>query len=394
MTRNSARAASAASGPIPPSPNLTDGPGASDTTESERPTVQEVVSRATATRPARAVSRYLDADGELLAAGMSFQAIFAVFAAIYVAFAVAGIWLTGNPELFDALVDIINQAVPNLIGPDGSNAIINTGQLTSLGVFGWTGAVAAAILLFTMIGWLASTRLAIRSIFDLPKTTGNIVLVKLSDLALALGFGALLLIAAVASVVSTQAMEWLLGLIGIGANSTWAHALATVIGALISVLIYTVTLAGMYRLLARIPIPRGDLLVGSLVAALALYGLSVASGAVLGGASRNPLLATFAALIGLMIWFNFVCRVILAGGAWIAAGLERKGVTLWRPDEQERARQLADAAVLVAEDAFAVATANAREAGLFRRPAAKRALAKARDDLRAAREHRDELAAK
>ena len=35
--------------------------------------------------------------------------------------------------------------------------------------------------------------------------------------------------------------------------------------------------------------------------------------ALLGGGTNNPLLASFAVIIGLLIWFNLVCQVILLG---------------------------------------------------------------------------------
>ena len=47
--------------------------------------------------PVRVWRHFLARNGFLLSSGMSYQALFAVFAAIYVVFAVAGIWLTRQP---------------------------------------------------------------------------------------------------------------------------------------------------------------------------------------------------------------------------------------------------------------------------------------------------------
>ena len=46
--------------------------------------------------PVRVWRHFLARNGFILSAGMSYQALFAIFAAVYVVFAVAGIWLTGN----------------------------------------------------------------------------------------------------------------------------------------------------------------------------------------------------------------------------------------------------------------------------------------------------------
>lgn len=43
--------------------------------------------------PVRVWRHFLIHNGFLLAAGVSYQALFASFAAIYVAFAIAGLWL-------------------------------------------------------------------------------------------------------------------------------------------------------------------------------------------------------------------------------------------------------------------------------------------------------------
>jgi membrane protein len=46
--------------------------------------------------------------------------------------------------------------------------------------------------------------------------------------------------------------------------------------------------------------------------------LQVFSTELLAGAGRNPLLAPFAIIIGLLIWFNLVSQVYLIAAAWAA----------------------------------------------------------------------------
>ena len=48
--------------------------------------------------PVRVWRHFLQHNGFLLAAGVSYQALFAIFAAIYVAFAIAGLWLGGSAD--------------------------------------------------------------------------------------------------------------------------------------------------------------------------------------------------------------------------------------------------------------------------------------------------------
>jgi membrane protein len=123
--------------------------------------------------PVRVWRRFLARNGFILSSGLSYQALFAIFAAVFVVFAVAGIWLTGSPETLNAIAMLLNTYAPGLIGEDG---IISTEELTdiatsSTSLFGWTGAVALAGLIWTAIGWITYARIAVRSIFGLPKDT-------------------------------------------------------------------------------------------------------------------------------------------------------------------------------------------------------------------------------
>ncbi|RLP75939.1 YihY/virulence factor BrkB family protein [Mycetocola tolaasinivorans] len=391
MSRRPRRAPRAKTAPRTPEDSLAESVRNSDNAlvqRFEKPLERagSAVDTVTRTRVVRSVMRFTDADGNLLSSGMSFQAVFAVFAGLYVGFAVAGIWLVANEQLFDNLVHIINNSVPGLIGTDSAKGIIAQKDILAIAgtnLFGLTGAIALFGLLFTAIAWLASTRQAVRAIFHLPRTKGNFVLQKVTDLGLALAFGVLLVLSAAANMVSTQAVSWLLSLIGVTANSFWGTASASAVGLVAGLLLNFITLAAMYRVLAKIPIPLPDLFMGSFFGASALTALSVAGGAVLGGASRNPLLATFAVFVALLIWFNFVCRVILIAGAWIAEGLERKGVVLLEQSEEERLAELAEARELVAWNAFDDAVAAAKRA---RGPA--KIVARARAE-RARRELRD-----
>lgn len=334
-------------------------------------------------KPYRVIMRYLHMDGNLLAAGISFQSVFAVFAAVYVGFAIAGIWLGGNPEVFEALVEIINRAVPGLIGSDGQG-IISEEQLSSASLLGWTGAIAAIGLIWTAIGWLYYTRQAIRAIFDLPKVAASFFLLKVVDFVLALAFGVLLVVSATLSVASTQALSWLLSLAGLE-NTFWVTLGSRAVGLIVAVVVNVVTLGAMFRVLSRIQIPWRNLFGGALLGSLVLSLLSVVSSAVIAGASRNPLLATFAVFIGLMLWFNLVSRVILASAAWIAVGLDDQGISVHTLTPEEQAEEELAARHLVAE-------AELREARAALRAARGPAVWFARRRVRRAEDAAEEIA--
>src|SRR5690606_2525726 len=71
------------------------------------------------TRPYRAYSRFIDVGGAVLTGGMSYQALFAVFAGLWLGFGLFGILLRSEPELFHSLINQINGFVPGLLAVDG-----------------------------------------------------------------------------------------------------------------------------------------------------------------------------------------------------------------------------------------------------------------------------------
>ncbi len=307
---------------------------------------------------------YADRRGFLLAGGLSYQALFAVFAAIWVGFAAFGLVLKSNPSLGGAFFDTIARSVPGLLAWRGAEGIIDPDQLMQAEILGWTGAIAAAGLLLTALGWLSSTRDAVRALFDLPGERLNFLLLKLKDLGLALGFGAALLVSSALSVFSTQALDVALGWLDIREGSVIAGVTGRIAGLALMLLLDTVVLGMLYRVLSGLTIPLRRLVVGSVLGAVALGTLKVLGGALLGGAGRNPLLASFAIVIGLLIWFNLVCSAILLGASWIAVGMADAGLAA--DPKVAAARREAERLALAEQEAQRAALA-ARQRGWLSR---------------------------
>jgi len=326
--------------------------------------ISGIVNRVMAWRPVRVFNHFSDSRGAVLAAGMAFQSIFAVFAAIWVGFSIAGLLLTSNPLLTSELFDLINTSIPGLIGTEG---IIDPAELANASVLSWTGAVALVGLLATALGWLSTTSQAVRTIFGMPRDKTFFVKAKLRELLLGLAFGLALVMSALVSLASTWALGAVFGMLGLSQQSFWFDSAARTVGLLIVLAIDTVTLAVLFRVLSRVQIPPRRLLVGSLLGAIALGALKVLGGALLGGAGRNPLLATFAVVIGLMIWFNLMSTVTLLAAAWIAVGMKDEGID---PRRQGTPAAVAERAARRAEAERAAAFAELREASRAHREAA------------------------
>lgn len=352
---------------------------ASDDDRPPRTTLPEritaIVERIMRLRPVRVFLRFAERDGDLLSAGMGFQSVFAVFAAVFVGFAVAGFWLQANPEILNAVITIVNTTVPGLIAEGG---VISPSALADTAVIGWTGVLALAGLVWTAVGWLGFMRQAVRSVFGVPPITRFFLLQKAIDLGLALGFGLLLVAGGIVSVVSTAALDWIITSLGLDADSGPASFGLRAVGVAVSIVLNTVALALIFRVLSAIPIPPRTLILGAGMGSIALAALSIVSGYVLGGVSRNPLLAGFAVIVGLLLWFSIVWRIVLLSATWIAVRLEDRGIDVARYSPEQQRRREAKARRIVARASVQTARERLeRASGPIGRLRARRALRRA-----------------
>jgi membrane protein len=275
-------------------------------------------------------------NGPLLSQGLSWQAVFATFAALWVTFAIAGFWLREDTPLRSALLEGLANAVPGLIDTGGGGAV-RIDDLLSVGVLGWTGAIAALGLIWTAIGWLSSGRAAVRVIAGLPADSGNFILLKLRDAGLTLAFGVAVLISAALSLGSTSLLQSLFDWIGVDRAGPIATVATRIAGIAIALVFDAIVLWLFFRVASGMPVRGRPLIEGVVLGAVALGVLKTLGGALLGGASSNPLLASFAVIIGLLIWFNLICQAILLAAAWVAeADAPRRTVVESAPRPDDR----------------------------------------------------------
>ena len=282
--------------------------------------------------------------GPILASGMAYQALFAVFAALWVTFSVIGLVLSGDVALRSLVLDFLADLVPGLVADGTKKGAIDPDDFSSGLAFSLSSIFAIGALLFTALGWLDTARGSVRTLFDLPPVSTNPVLQKLIDLALGLAFAALLLVAAGLSFAGTTATESALDWLGVDERSFIGLALSRAVTLVVAVLVYAVALAGLYRLLARVKVPARILRHGVLLGAIGLAALTVTGGLLLGGAQSNPLIGSFAVVAGLLIYYNFVSQVILIAATWMAVDVDDEGIVI---DEKVFEQRLAEARKLV-----------------------------------------------
>lgn len=277
----------------------------------------------------RVILYYSSAQGPLIASGLAYQAIFAVFAAVWVGFSVVGLVVAGNHDLQRPLIDVLSNAVPGLIksGPNASGAI-DPKVLLNAGAFTTSGIIALIGVLVTALGWLSSARTGIRIMFGLPQATTNFILLRLRDLGVGIGLAIALIVSAALSVAGSAATTALLPLIGVSSHSFVGAVIGRVVTLAVMFLLDAVTLGVFFSVMSGVRLPPRHLVGGVLVGAIGLGALKVLGGSLLGVSKHNPLLASFAVILGLLIFFNLVCQVILLAAAWITVAMKDLNLTV------------------------------------------------------------------
>lgn len=283
--------------------------------------IARIVAWVLSTKPARAFLLYQERHGAMLADSVTYRTLFSVFAGVFLGFAIAGLWLAGNRDAMDALVQTVDTAIPGLIGED---ALIDPDDLVQPLTFSIAGIIAIVGLVGTAIGAVTSLTTAYRELAGLPNDDTFFVWILLRNLAIAIGFGVLLGAAAAVTFVGTSALGAVFDWLGIADRSPLAEFGTRGVSILVTFAIDTVAVAGLFRLLSGLKPSARSLWVGAVLGGIGLTVLQVLSGLFLGGASSNPLLASVGSIVALLIWFNFSAQVILIAGAYIITGYEEE----------------------------------------------------------------------
>ncbi len=301
--------------------------------------------------PIRVWRHFLRHNGFLLAAGVSYQSLFAIFGVLYLAFAIVGLWIGASPAAINRMIEIVNDYIPNLISENGlvtpeQVESVTTATATTLGI---TGAVALVVVVWTAIGFITYARRAVRDIFGLPFDTRSYLLLKARDFLAAAILGVALLLGAAVAGVATWALTTLFSVFGLGDLSLVTNTLTRVVSLLVSFAINGAAMAALFRFLTGAALAWNRIWPGALLGGAAITLLQVGAGVLLIYTPSNPLLATFAVLIGFLLWFRLIGIVILVAGAWIAVGASDRNVALTERTEEEVLRDEYRALLVAAE---------------------------------------------
>ena len=276
---------------------------------------------ALARRPVRAALLYSERRGPMLADSVTYRALFSVFAGVLLGFSIAALWLAGNPDAWRAIIQAVQSAVPGLIGKDGA---IDPNDLKAPASLSVAGIISLVALIGAALGAIGSLRTAVRVIAGTVQDDILWVWVILRNLALAAGIGLAFAASAALTFVGQLGLEWIAGLLGLPTDSPAVAWTVRLLSLLVVFALDAVLIIGVFRLLSGVRPAARSLWPGALIGALGLLVLQELSGLFVGGATSNPLLASFASLLALLIWLNFSTQVMLFACAYIVTAEEER----------------------------------------------------------------------
>jgi membrane protein len=267
------------------------------------------------TRPARANARFGARSGGVLTGGIAYAALFSVFAALTIGYTIFMAVLGNNDELRQTVLDALSSSLPGLIDTGDGTGMIDPDDLVLSSSLTVTGIIAVVVLLLSAIAAMAALRTAIRAMFA-SEGGGNAVLGKARELGGFAGMAIAVLLSAVLTTSVASAASWILDALGWGGSTT---VVLRVLGILVAFVIDAAIFLLLVTVLAGEHAPWRDLRWGAVIAGVGmgvvrLLGTEVVAGSV----DRNPLFASVAVIVTLLVWINLIARIVLLAAAWTA----------------------------------------------------------------------------
>lgn len=286
----------------------------------------------------RAVSYTNSVSGFQLAAGVTYYAFLSFFPLVALAYSVVGFVVDLVPGARRAVTTVLTELLPTMVGE--GPARLDVTQLAEAragaGVLGLLG------LLYAGLGWVSSLRTSLEVVFSGPAPVDRTELSELSEggpadgtrgtadrprrgfvatrladlrglfligigLLVGIGFGGVLS-AGAGQVADALGVPGAAGLVVVCTE-------VLVVGTMTAVVFAT------FRLLPTEPPGGRGLLAGSLLAAIGFELLRQLATLVVGQFAVNPLYGAFAVVVALLVWINYMSRLLMLGAAWaVTAG--------------------------------------------------------------------------
>jgi membrane protein len=265
------------------------------------------ISRLMGTHAWRAFEHLQKVHWTRLAAAVTFTSFLALFPLITVAAAI-GAALLSDQQLAD-IQQKVSEQVPGISDQLDINGLVANA--------GTVGLIAGALLLFTGFGWVASLRDCLRAVWEKDDEDENPFTSRLRDAGILLGLGAAAVVSLASSAFATAAVGWAADHLGFE-DSTAGRFFLGAAGFCIAVVADFVLLVVLLTLLPGVEPPRHRVVVAGLVGAVGFEILKLVLSSYLQNVAAKSMYGAFGVPVALMLWFNFMAKLLLFCAAWTA----------------------------------------------------------------------------
>lgn len=258
----------------------------------------------------RAVERYADRNATQLAASVTYFGFLSFFPLIALAFSVLGYVSFMHDEAREVLRAAIQEVLPGL----GDQLPIEAIERARVGA----GLIGLLGLLYSGLGAVSALRQALHAIWLKSLKDGpNFIIAKLFDTLTVVIVGIALLASVTLTSTAQAGTHWLLDQVGLDQSIVVAGVTRT-LGFVIAIGADTVIFLVLFRRLSGTRRPLWMLWRGALLAAVGFELMKLLAAFLLRSTLDNPVYASFAVLVGLLVWINLVTRFLLFTAAWTA----------------------------------------------------------------------------
>ena len=267
----------------------------------------------------RAYQQYKRANGDHVAAAITYFSFLAIFPLVLLGASIAGFVLANNVDRQQRLNEVISENVPGSLGNTLTQAVQSViDNRGSLGVIALLGVAYAGL------GWVGNLRTGVQMIWASQVTKENFVKAKLEDLVVLVGLG----VGIVLSLALTSGVTAAIHAVVTGLHLDGIPGMGTLVGGMAIVLALaadTVLFMWLFTRLPRRPVRYRTVLHGAIFAAVGYEVLKIVGTTYLANVTSNPTYGVFASAVGLLIWINLVARFLLISAAWTATGRQPRG---------------------------------------------------------------------
>ncbi len=266
-------------------------------------------------RLVRAGLRYHFGRGALFSGGVTYSALLSVTAALTIIINVLRAFLGSRPELMEMALQAVEEVLPGLIDRGQGSGLVKPETLIADDPWSWTTIVSSIVVLWTALAMMTGLRRSIRAMFGLAGAPVPFLYGKTRDLVGFIVLGGGVLLASVLGSAASFAGGAVFDVLGVSGPGVGVALRSAAWGA--AALVDTCVFLMLFSVTAGVRPPRRDLIAGALFGA-AGTGVLRLGGTSLLGSIDDPLLASFAAIVTLLLWINLALRFTMFIAAWTA----------------------------------------------------------------------------